>query len=325
MKDFAHLAKSQPCHVVYAEGEDPRILLAARQVVDEAIGSVTLIGDPERIGEAAATAGVSLASLAIIDPSASNQLEAYVALYLTQREGARVGMAKRLLQKPLYFAAMMVNAGDADLVVSGVSHSTRRVIEAAGLCIGYAPGLAVPSSCFLMQIPGLQQPIIFADCALNVDPDAETLAQIALQSAQSAERLLDETPRVALLSFSTHGSADHAAVSKVRRAVDLIRERAPRLLVDGELQADAALSRRVAEIKIKGESVVAGHANVLVFPNLDAGNIGYKLVQQFTGAKTLGPILQGFKRPVADLSRGASVEEIVAVTCVTMLLGIEGK
>lgn len=309
-------------HVVYAEGEDSRILRAARRVVDEDIASVTLIGDPTSISEAAARENISLERLSIIDPVSSDRLDGYIALYLSQREGTKAGIAARLMRKPLHFACMMVNAGDADLVVAGVANPTRRVIEAAGLCIGYATGTSLASSCFLMQIPGQSSPLMFADCALNVDPDSDALAQIAIQTTRTAAALLDDPPRVALLSFSTHGSASHTTVTKVEQAVEIIRRLAPDICVDGELQADAALSKIVADKKIKTASEVAGRANVLIFPDLNSGNIGYKLVQQFTGADALGPILQGFNKPVADLSRGASVDEIVLVTCLTMLLEV---
>jgi phosphate acetyltransferase len=306
--------------VVYAEGTEPRILQAARRVLDEDVARVTLLGAEELIHAAAEQHQISLKGMGIQAPGAGERIEHYSQLYLEGRENARPGMAARLLRKPLYFGAMMVRAGDADLMVAGVANPTRRVIEAASLCIGFAPGISTPSSFFLMSVPGREQPLFFADCAINVEPDARQLAEIAVASAHSARQLSGREPHVALLSFSTHGSADHSAVRKVAEATRIARELAPELAIDGELQADAALSPEVARDKVKRDSAVAGRADVLVFPDLEAGNIGYKLVQQLTGARAIGPLLQGFARPVADLSRGASVDEVVLTTAVALAL-----
>jgi len=316
MQQFIDRARQENHRVVYAEGAQPRILQAARRVVDENIASVILLGDPSEVDEAARAEGLSLEGFEIVNPASDHRLGAYAENYLQNRENAKPGMAARLLRKPLYFASMMVKAGDADLVVAGIANPTRRVIEAASLCIGFDAGINVPSSFFLMSIPGREQPLVFADCAVNVDPDAGQLAQIAVSSANSARQLLGEVPRVAMLSFSTHGSADHPLVGKVTKALQIARKMAPDLAIDGELQADTALSPLVAASKLKGESAVAGKDNVLIFPDLNAGNIGYKLVQQLTGAEAIGPLLQGFALPVADLSRGASVDEVVVTTAV---------
>ena len=301
--------RNKGLRVVLPEGEDSRVIEAAGRLATRYGLEVLLLGD-----------GSAPYGCEMVNPVDSEFLNELADQYADLRS-AKPNIAVRAVRKSLYFAAMLVRSGRADLMVAGAVHPTRRIIEAAQLCIGLAPGVKVPSSFFVMEFEH-RPTLIFADCAVNIDPSAEEMADIAIATATNAEALLGVSSRVALLSLSTKGSASHPRVTKVQRALEEIRAKAPELRVDGEFQADSALAHDIALAKGLDNSEVAGRANVLIFPDLDSGNIGYKLVQQLAGAKATGPILQGFARPVADLSRGASVDDIVSTSLVALAMDV---
>lgn len=319
---FREKIRGKGFSVVLPEGRDERIIQAARALKDEDIAQPIVLGRSEQIQSSIEKAGVDLHGITTISPKESDRLGFYAEKYARRRQGISTAVAKRIVAKPLFYAGMMLACGDADVVVGGVASATATLIQAGILTVGLLPGVKTPSSYFLMVVPNFggetERLFIYADCALNIDPTSEQLADIALASAVSARRILGQEPRVALLSFSTKGSASGPSVSKVRDAVRIAKAREPKLAIDGEFQADAAIVPRVAAKKVKGDSAVAGKANVLIFPDLNSGNIAYKLTQYLAGARAIGPFMQGFAQPITDLSRGATVADMVSAVIVTL-------
>lgn len=320
IKDRARLDKKT---IVLPETTDKRTLIAAAKIVEEGIADIIMVGNEEKIMDGAGWLEVDLTGVTVINPENTPKLEEYVnVLYETRKsKGMTPEKAREILLKDyLTFGIVMVKANDADGMVAGACHSTADTLRPALQILKTAPGVKLVSAFFVMDTRfkdmGENGTFIFADCGLNQDPSAEELAAIADTSSRSFKSLVGPKPVIAMLSHSTKGSAKHELVDKVVEATRIAREQYPHLTIDGELQPDAALVPHVAKTKSPG-SEVAGHANVLIFPNLDAGNIGYKLVQRLGGAEAYGPMLQGIAKPVNDLSRGCSWEDIVGVVALT--------
>ncbi len=307
---------------MFPESTDERVLAAVEILSHKGIVNPILVGDKDKIHDAGQNAGIETDAFNICDNSGRDRIDRYAQEYARTRD-IKPAVARKLVKKPLAMAGMMVRTNDADGMVAGCVHATATVLQNAAMTIGLSDGISGPSSIFLMQLPDScaypeknSRILVFADAAVAVDPDAQNLSGIGVLAGRNAGTLLGIEPRIAFLSFSTKGSASHEKVDKVKEAVALAQHTAPELHIDGELQADTAIVTRVANKKAP-QSPVAGNANVLIFPDLNAGNIAYKLVQYLAGATAIGPILQGFQKPVNDLSRGATVDDVVNVSAIT--------
>lgn len=313
-------AKENIKTIVLAEGEEIRTIKAAAIVKAEGYAKNILLGNPEKISKMAADAGVDIEGVEIIDPSEGNEEFAELFAELRKKKGVTIEQARETVKDPLYYGVMMVKTGKVDGMVAGAVNSSANVIRPSLQILKTAPNTKIVSAFFIMNVPdcdmGENGTFIFADCGLNQQPTADELSEIAISSAASFKSLVGAEPKVAMLSYSTYGSAKHDDVTKVTTATQLVKEKAPDIMVDGELQLDAAIVASVGAQKAP-TSPVAGKANVLVFPDLDAGNIGYKLVQRLAKAEAYGPVLQGVAAPVNDLSRGCTAEDIAGVVAIT--------
>lgn len=325
MKILNHVIKqacSRPKTIVLAEGDDARVIEAAVRATESGIANCILVGDPEPIQRLAEEGGFSLDDVRIEDPGTSHRSSAYAQnlLGLREKNGMTSDQAQQLVMDQLHFADLMVQAGDADGSIAGARYTSGDCVRAALQIIGVAAGIKTVSSFFLMifeaphHLP--KQAMLFADCALVVDPTAEQLADIAIATTQSAKQLLERDPSVAMLSFSTNGSANHPFVDKVREATGIVRKIHPELAIDGDIQLDAALVPSIVERKMP-ESMTRGNANVLIFPDLNAANIGYKIAQRLGDAVAIGPIMQGLNNPANDLSRGCSADDVYYLIAMT--------
>jgi len=308
--------------IALPEGSEPRTLKAAEKIKSEKLANVILLGNPEKILKSAKDASANIDGITIVEPKSSGKYDEYVNIFfeLRKSKGITLEQSKEILLDEIYFATMMVKIGDAHGLVSGAIHSTGDLLRPALQIIKTAPGISIVSSSFIMETQskefGEDGVLVFADCAINPNPNAEELASIAIATASTARSLCGFEPKIAMLSFSTKGSGKHELVDKVIEATRIVKEKAPDLLIDGELQLDSAIVQKVASLKAP-DSKVAGRANVLIFPDLQSGNIGYKLVQRIANANAIGPVSQGFAKPINDLSRGCSVDDIVNVVAIT--------
>jgi len=319
--DIQAKARQLKKHIVLPDSMDERAIRAARIIVDEQIASISLVGNEDAIRTKAQQLSVSLEKVNIVDPEKSEKLNDFTNIYfdLRKAKGMSLEQAQKTIKLPLFFGAMMVREGIVDGSVAGSISTTSDVIRAGIQIVGLLPGISVASSFFFMVFPNKNY--LYSDCGVVPDPTVEQLADIAISTAANYKKLTGDEPRVAMLSFSTKGSASHPLVEKVQKATALVKQKSPTLIVDGELQVDAAIVPSVSAMKAPG-SPIAGTANVLIFPNLDAGNIAYKLTQRLAGAEAFGPIIQGLKKPCYDLSRGCSVSDIVTMAAINVVAGV---
>lgn len=319
VQEMLNKAKELNKTVVYPDADDARSIEAAGFLFKEGIAKPILTGNPETIKKVSDENNLSLEGITIIDTENSPWLDEFSTLLYEKRKskGLTLEHAKETVKNPLYFAGLMLDTGKTDVVVGGNVSSTGDVLRAAIHTVGVAPGISIVSSYFLMV--WTDKIYCFADCAVNPQPNAEQLADIAITSARNFKSVTGIEPKIGMLSFSTNGSAEHDDVNKVRTATQILKQKAPDLAVDGEMQFDAAIVPSIGKRKFPG-SDVAGNVNVMVFPDLDAGNIGYKITQRLGGAEAIGPFIQGLNKPYCDLSRGASVEDMIAVAAINILM-----
>lgn len=312
-------AKQRRKTIVLPEAHDERVIQAAEKLHKEGICSVVLLGEENNIRESAKKINADLTGIRIINPVKSDKLSDFTNIYFNLRKtkGVDFEKAKETMRNNLFFGAMMVREGMADGFVGGSASPTADVLRAGIHCVGMPEGISIVSSFFLMVLP--EKVYAFADCAVVPNPNEEQLADIAISTADNFSKLVGEEPKIAMLSFSTKGSAEHEMIDKVRKATEIVKRKRPDLKVDGELQFDAAVVDKVGKSKAPG-SEIAGRANVLIFPDLNAGNIGYKIAQRLGGAEAIGPVVQGLRKPIFDLSRGCNVDDIVGTAAIACLM-----
>lgn len=330
LKNFKEKAAADKKRIVFPEGNDERIIRAAKKVVEENLAEVIILGDENQISKDAAQYGVNLEGVEIINPRSNDYIEEFTEVFYELRKHKNISIedAVKTVIDPLYFGTMMIYTDKADGMVAGAANATGSVLRPAFQIVKTKEGISTVSSAIIVVLKdksfGEEGVFVFSDCAVNPAPNSQQLAEIAIATADTTKSLLEFEPKVAMLSFSTMGSAKHENVEKVQKAVEIAHKNAPELILDGELQLDAAIVESVSKRKAP-DSKLNGDANVLIFPDLQSGNIGYKLVQRLAGADAVGPILQGLAAPINDLSRGCSVDDVVNLTAITVVQAQNNK